>query len=134
MSGDTNIVNISPCATWNQTGITVAGNQNTMSGSNLASLNYPIDISVDNNYTLYIVDGGNNRIVMYYENAVSGILVAGPSVGNGATQLNQPKGVAVDVTGAVIVGDTANYRIQKFPHGSMVDAVFFNIILCNEIL
>ncbi|CAF4615340.1 unnamed protein product [Rotaria socialis] len=115
-----NGLNIPICATWNQTGITVAGNQNTAAGSNLASLAYPIDIFVDNNYTLFVADGNNNRIVMYYENAASGILVAGTSTGSGSSQLNQPKGISVDQTGAVVVGDTSNYRIQKFPYGSMV--------------
>lgn len=111
---------IPTCATWNKTGITVAGNQNTAAGSNLASLNYPIDIFVDNDYTLFVADGNNDRVVKYYQNAATGILIAGASVGNGASQLNQPKGIAVDRTGALIVGDTANYRIQKFPNGSMV--------------
>ncbi|CAF3760387.1 unnamed protein product [Rotaria socialis] len=124
MSDDINTLTIPTCATWNQAGITVAGNQNTTAGSDLAPLNYPIDIFVDDNYTLYISDADNSRIVMYYENAASGILVAGTSVGNGSTQLSKPKGVAVDTTGAVFVGDTANYRIQKFPYGSLENTCF----------
>ncbi|CAF4552232.1 unnamed protein product, partial [Rotaria socialis] len=87
-----NGLTIPTCATWNQTGITVAGNQNTAAGSNLASLNYPIDIFVDNNYTLFVADGNNNRIVMYYENAASDILVAGTSTGSGSSQFKSTEG------------------------------------------
>jgi len=120
-----NIPTIPTCATWNQTGITVAGNQNGTAGSDLGSFNSTIDIVVDNNYTLFVVDGNNNRIVKYYANAASGILVAGNLIaGSSSSQLNQPKGIAIDQTGALIIGDTANYRIQKFSCGSMV-TVFF---------
>jgi DNA-binding beta-propeller fold protein YncE len=106
-------------------GITVAGHQNTAAGSDLASLDYPIDIFIDCYDTLFIADGNNNRIVKYYANATSGILVAGGSVaGSSASQLNQPKGIAVDEVGNVFVGDTSNYRIQEFPSGSMVVTLF----------
>ena len=118
---------IPACATWNQTGITVAGRQNGMLGSNLASLDYPIDIFVDNNGTLFIADGNNDRIVKYYANSNTGILVAGPGPGSSSTQLNQPKGVAVDAMGNVFVGDTVNYRIQKFPFNSTASAFSFTI-------
>ncbi|CAF4374934.1 unnamed protein product [Rotaria socialis] len=121
MSDDINTLTIPTCATWNQAGITVAGNQNTTAGSDLAPLNYPIDIFVDDNYTLYISDADNSRIVMYYENAASGILVAGTSVGNGSTQLSKPKGVAVDTTGAVFVATTVTANSISSPLGTTRD-------------
>jgi hypothetical protein len=124
-SGGLITLTIPTCATWNQTGITVAGNQNGTIGSDLGSLNFPVDIFVDSNYTLFVADGNNNRIVKYYANAAGGILVAGNlTPGNSPSQFNQPKGIAIDQTGAMIVGDTANYRIQKFPCGSTVTAFF----------
>lgn len=59
---------------------------------------------------------------MKYEvNATIGTVVAGTgSPGNGPTQLRFPRGMTVDETGAVIVADTDNYRIQRFPRGSLV--------------
>ena len=112
---------IPTCATWNQTGITVAGNSNGTSGSSLASLWTPVSIFVDNNYTLYVTDRDNNRILKYYSNTASGILVAGNlTAGNSAGQLNSPKGVAVDQFGTVIVADSSNYRIQQFASGSLI--------------
>jgi sugar lactone lactonase YvrE len=112
---------IPTCATWNQTGITVAGNANGTLGSDSRSLWYPVSIFVDNNGTLYICDRDNNRIMKYYANATSGLDVAGNlTAGSSSSQLNSPKGVAVDQYGAIIVGDSSNYRIQKFPVGSTV--------------
>ncbi|CAF3606022.1 unnamed protein product [Rotaria sp. Silwood1] len=57
----------------------------------------------------------------YYANATIGIVVAGNlTAGNSSTQLNSPKGVAVDQYGSVIVADSSNYRIQQFVSGSMI--------------
>ena len=57
----------------------------------------------------------------YLPNAAVGIVVAGNStLGNGPTQLNAPKGVAVDQYGSVVVADSVNYRIQVFPSNSIV--------------
>jgi sugar lactone lactonase YvrE len=112
---------IPTCATWNQTGITVAGNADGTAGSDISSLNGPIGIFVDNNHTLYVCDRINNRIMKYYANATSGIVVAGNlTAGSTPSQLNGPKGVAVDQYGALIVADSYNYRIQSFPVGSTV--------------
>ena len=117
-------LNIPTCATWNQTGITIAGNQNGTTGTDLRSLNGPVGIFIDNNFTLYVSDRSNNRIVKYYANATSGILVAGNrTVGSSTSQLSSPRGVAVDQSGAIIVGDSLNYRIISFPSGSIVGTV-----------
>jgi hypothetical protein len=121
-----NTPTIPACATWNQTGITVAGNENGTSGSDLGSFSAPMDIFIDNSYTLFVVDGNNNRVIKYYANAVSGILVIGNlTSGSSSSQFNQPKGITIDHKGALIIGDTANYRIQKFACGSAVSAFFF---------
>ncbi|CAF4760564.1 unnamed protein product [Rotaria sp. Silwood1] len=112
---------IPSCATWNKTGITVAGNANTTAGSDAASLNSPVGIFLDNNYTLYIADRDNHRIVKYAVNATTGVVVAGNGTpGNSPSQLRSPKGVAVDQMGAIIVADGGNFRIQRFPFGSTV--------------
>ena len=112
---------IPTCATWDPVGITVAGNANGAAGSNAASLRAPVSIFVDNNYTLYICDRDNHRIMRYEVNDTNGTIVAGTgSLGNGPTELNGPKGVAVDQMGAIIVADSDNYRIQRFPLGSLV--------------
>lgn len=112
---------IPTCATWNQTGITVAGQQNGVSGSGASYLDAPVSIFVDNNDTLYVSDRENQRVMKYYDGASAGIIVAGNGTpGNSPTELYEPKGVAVDQTGAILVGDSSNYRIQRFPLGSII--------------
>jgi sugar lactone lactonase YvrE len=97
------------------TGTTVAG-QTGVSGSGLNQLNYPETLILDQNRNMYIVDYGNNRIMLWVVGSTSGILVAGTtSYGVLPNQLNYPWSVRVDSTGALIVADTDNNRIQKFP-------------------
>ncbi|CAF1684188.1 unnamed protein product [Rotaria magnacalcarata] len=80
-----------------------------------------MNIFVDINYTLYIADRDNNQIVRYYTNDTIGTVVTGNSTpGNSPSELNAPKGIAVDQYGAIIVADSSNYRIQRFPLGSTV--------------
>ncbi|CAF3415280.1 unnamed protein product, partial [Rotaria sp. Silwood2] len=108
-------------ATWSQTGITVAGNSNGSSGSDLGSLFTPVDIFIDNNYTLYIADRDNDRVVKYYANTTVGVLVGGNGTsGRTSRLLSGVKGIAVDQYGNVIVADSDNYRIQSFPPSSTV--------------
>jgi sugar lactone lactonase YvrE len=112
-------LNISKCATWNPTGITVAGNTNGTNGSGLGSLSSPVGIFIDNNNSLFIADRNNYRIMKYNVNDTQGTLVAGGfGAGNGFNQLNEPKGVAVDPYGFLIVGDSSNHRIQNFSNSS----------------
>jgi sugar lactone lactonase YvrE len=87
-----------------------------------------VSIFIDNNYTLYTCDRDNNRVLKYPQNSANstlvvenGTVVAGNgTAGASATELNSPKGVAVDQMGAVIVADSSNYRIQRFTVGSIV--------------
>ncbi|CAF4469685.1 unnamed protein product [Rotaria socialis] len=99
-------------------GITVAGKASGVAGSDLRSLRYPVSIFIDNNDTLYVVDRDNHRIVKYFVNTSTGVLVAGTGTpGSTASELSSSKDVAIDQYGAVIVADSNNYRIQSFLSG-----------------
>jgi len=86
-----------------------------LDGSNL---NRPRDIAIGPDGSLYIVDGGNHRIVKLdaqgnflkawggYANILEGAAPSG--------MFNDPWGVAVSTDGFVYVADTWNHRIQKF--------------------
>ena len=57
----------------------------------------------------------------YAVDNITGTVVADTgTAGSGPTQLNSPRGMSVDKTGAIIVADSLNYRIQRFPSGSLV--------------
>ncbi|CAF1147532.1 unnamed protein product [Adineta steineri] len=97
-------------------GTTVAGQPSGVSGSALNQLNKPFHLTMDTNKSLYIVDYGNNRIVLWLLGATSGILIAGSGIaGTLPSQLYKPYSVGLDSTGALIVNDYGNNRIQRFP-------------------
>lgn len=84
-------------------------------------------IFVNNDDTLFIADRDNHRVMRYKANSISGEIVAGNgTAGSSAYQLNQAKGVATDQSGAVIVADSLNYRIQKFISGSLLGITLFS--------
>lgn len=58
-------------------GTTVAGQANAVGGSGLNYLNYPSDIALDANGNMYILDGGNSRVLYWPVGASAGVLVAG---------------------------------------------------------
>ena len=64
-------------ASWNVTGVTVAGQANGVPSSSLAGLRSPRDLYVFGNGTLLISDYGNNRIIRTDPNSTSGTIVAG---------------------------------------------------------
>ncbi|CAF4141352.1 unnamed protein product [Adineta steineri] len=95
-------------------GITVAG-QSAVGGSALNQLSTPVTLIMDMNRAMYIVDSGNNRIILWLLGATSGILIAGGTWGVSPSQLYNPGSVRFDSTGALIVNDNSNNRIQRFP-------------------
>jgi serine/threonine-protein kinase len=101
----------------NGTGTTVAGN--VVSGIGLDQLNSPTGICVTRDgQTLYVADGGNNRIMKWTIGAAQGSVFAGNAsgvAGNTNLLLNQPGDVALDPTETYLyVSDSGNHRIQRF--------------------
>ena len=88
-----------------------------MAGSALNQLNTPWNIYVDesDNDALYVADYANHRVMKWFSNATTGIIVAGGQ-GSGLqyTQLSYPQGVLVDSFGTVYVTDYGNHRIMKW--------------------
>jgi len=79
-------------------------------GSDSGEFNTPKGLTYDSVGTLYIVDSGNNRIVLFEGNTVNG------TTGSGGTSLGQfsnPVNLCIGTTG-VYVADTGNNRVQKF--------------------
>ncbi|CAF1414960.1 unnamed protein product, partial [Didymodactylos carnosus] len=66
---------ICPNATWSKYATTVAGGNGQ--GAAFNQLNFPDDIFLDIQNTLYVADFSNNRIVKWPQNALTGQVVAG---------------------------------------------------------
>ncbi len=98
-----------------------------------ASLNGPRDVFVDGLGNIYIADETNHRIRKV---DTSGIIstVAGNGTqgfsGDGgpatSASLNNPRGVFVDVSGNIYIGDTNNHRIRKVDTSGIINTVAGN--------
>ncbi|MBJ6363954.1 hypothetical protein ACFOQM_22255 [Paenibacillus sp. GCM10012307] len=91
----------------------------SIDGYNLPSgpFKAPEDIYINDNNAIYVVDSGNNRIVLL-DSSHQLVRVYGDEDGPG--KLNGPKGIFVKNDGTVYVADTQNRRIAIFNH----DGVF----------
>ncbi|MGP0108407.1 MAG: IPT/TIG domain-containing protein [Acidimicrobiales bacterium] len=112
---------------YSSTGTTVAGVGGKGSGSN--QLSSPSAMSLDAKGDLFVADGGNNRVLEYDLNAVSGtytsigVTVAGSGgAGSGPTQLESPSGVALDAKGDLFVADSFNGRVVEYVYNSSTGA------------
>ncbi|CAF2070980.1 unnamed protein product [Rotaria magnacalcarata] len=101
-------------------GTTVAGQSNAATGSALNFLNYPTDIALDASGNMYILDGGNNRVVYWAVGASVGVLIAGTGVaGSANNQFNQPLGLARDsISGTLYIADSLNHRVMQYLSGA----------------
>ncbi|MFD5268983.1 RICIN domain-containing protein [Streptomyces sp. NPDC058335] len=95
-----------------------------------AQLNRPYGIAVDGTGTLYFSDFNNHRVRKITTDGkistVAGTGVAGFSGDNGpavSAQLNYPREVAVDSTGAVYIADTNNHRVRKITADGRISTV-----------
>ena len=72
----------------------------------------PSDVAIAPNGYIYIVDGGNHRIVVY--DSDGSYLQTIGSEGSTAGLFSGPMGISVDKKGHIYVADTDNHRIQIF--------------------
>ncbi len=108
-----------------------AGYTGNGGGANVARLNTPNGVAVDLEGNLYIADTGNT--VVRKVTASTGIisLVAGTNVagysGDGglavSAKLSGPRTIAVDASGSVYIGDTANNVIRKVTTDGYISTV-----------
>ncbi len=94
-----------------------------------ASLNGVYNMAVDLNGSLYLADGGNNRIRKVSGGIITTIAGTGTAGYNGdgipatAATLNAPTAVAVDDTGNVYITDSKNYRIRKIDTFGVISTI-----------
>ncbi len=101
----------------NPTSTIVAGGNGV--GNDFGQLRKPACIFVDKDYSVYVLDQGNNRVMKWMRHATEGIVVAGGN-GAGATliQLSNPSGMIVDHLGNVYITDTNNDRVMRWIDGA----------------
>ena len=73
---------------------------------------FPTDVAVGTQGRVYVVDGGNHRIVAFGVNGQ--YLFSFGRHGEGHGEFNSPVGVGTDPAGRVYVADSGNNRIQIF--------------------
>ncbi|MDH5432884.1 MAG: NHL repeat-containing protein [Gammaproteobacteria bacterium] len=81
-------------------------------GSKDISLNLPSDIAIAPDGRIYVVDGGQHRIVIFKSNGKVDEIIG--TKGSEKGQFLYPIGIAIDNEGQVYVADSGNNRIQIF--------------------
>ncbi len=88
-------------------------------GDQLNQLNWPTFIFVDDDYSLYVSDYENHRVMKWVKDSKEGIVVAGGNAeGNSLRQLSSPTGVIVDQLGQIYVADFENNRVMRWCQGA----------------
>lgn len=95
-------------------GITTAAARHLFdfAGGGAGALSMPTDVAVGSGGRVYVVDGGNHRVVAF-SNSGQYLLRFGHQ-GSGRGEFRDPVGIGTDSLGRVYVADTGNHRIQVF--------------------
>ena len=84
------------------------------------ALSLPSDVAVDNRQ-VYVVDGGNHRVVVFDRNGKYRFAIG--EKGSGAGQFLDPVGITAGVDDRIHVADTGNHRVQTFDaDGKYIDS------------
>ena len=99
---------------WSTNGRTVAGGHGQ--GDALNQLNYPYDLDIDDDGSVFIADMNNHRIVRWKPDATQCEIVAGGrGRGYRTYQLNQTVAVLLDrVNDCLIISDAGNQRVMRW--------------------
>ena len=88
-------------------------------GGLINQLNGPTFLFVDDQYSVFVSDSNNHRVMKWVEGAREGVVVAGGGgIGKDLTKLSHPQGVIVDHLETVFVVDPGNYRVMRWPKGA----------------
>ncbi len=79
----------------------------------------PSDVTVGKDHLIYVMDGVNNRVVVFDEQGKFSFAFGGKGAGKGF--FNAPLGITTDSQGNVYVADSGNRRVQIFsPLGQFI--------------
>jgi DNA-binding beta-propeller fold protein YncE len=103
-------------------GTGIAGSSGDGSSAVSARIRYPEALAIDSTDNLYIADTGNNRVRKVSGGTITafaGTGVAGFSsdlVPASAAKLNEPRGLAVNAAGDILIADAGNNRVRVVDH------------------
>ncbi len=81
--------------------------------------NLPVDISISDNGSIYVLDAGNFRVQVFDKNGL--FLTKWGKVGNGFGHFGRPRAIAQDSQGNIYVSDATFANIQIFnPQGQLL--------------
>lgn len=83
-----------------------------VTGQGAGGLSLPTDVALGNDGRIYVVDGGNHRVLAFDRNGK--YLLSIGRRGSAEGQFKDPVGIGTDDKGRVYVADTGNHRIQVF--------------------
>jgi len=83
-----------------------------ITGEGAGGLSLPSDVALGSDERIYVVDGGNQRVVVFDRNGK--YLLSFGQKGSAEGQFKDPVGIGTDNKGRVYVADTGNHRIQVF--------------------
>ena len=106
-------------------GTGVAGYSGDNGAATSAKINYPRAVAVDEAGNVYIADSANHRVRRFTPGGTI-VTVAGNGVGGfsgdgvaTSVQLNLPRGLVIDASGNVFIGDSGNNRVRKLSGGML---------------
>lgn len=105
-------IELSPQASWDENGVTVAGPPNTTSSSSLIQLNLTMGISISYNDVLYISDQLNDRVVAIDLNSNRNLFFIGSGSGSASNQFNLTMDLCASKTSLYVI-DHFNARVQE---------------------
>lgn len=97
-----------------------------ITGQDAGGFSLPTDVAVGSEGRIYVVDGGNHRIVAYDRNGKYLFILGNKGTGEG--QFKDPVGIGTDGAGRLYVADTSNHRVQIFS----ADGQFLNAFPVSE--
>jgi len=130
-TGNHRVLSISKTATISvAAGVGTAGAGGDGQVAWLAQLNQPSACALDTGGNLYIADTGNHRIRKVTPTGIISTVVGTGTAGSAgdeglsvAAQLNGPRGVAVDGSGDLFIGDTGNNRIREVTPDGVIHTI-----------
>lgn len=123
---------ISSNATWNTSGVTIAGNF-CYTSEELNQISSAYTFYLDDDGTLFISNINSHVVLAWTEGAGSGRIAAGNhKYGNETDQLYKPWAVVVDqMTDSIIICDSGNYRVMRWPRQNAAKGeIMFENIEC----